>query len=128
MIEAVRGAIYRDSFLVVNYIERVCYKGRNEYLQRIAGYPVNPESLMMLFTDDKCEGAFRYSPQRQDIFSVAYSDYVQYPNFALPTAVDISAHDGQTPIRIKANFQQILFNQPQQVNISVPSRYKVLVL
>ena len=127
MIE-VRGAIYRDSFLVVNYWERVCYKGRNEYLQRIAGYPVNPESLMMLFTDDKCEGAFRNSRQRQDIFNVAYSDYVQYPQFTLPTVVDISAIHDNTPIRIKANFQQILFNQPQEVNISVPSRYKVLEL
>ena len=28
MIEAIRGAIFHDSFVVVNYIERVCYKGK----------------------------------------------------------------------------------------------------
>jgi hypothetical protein len=128
LIDVVRGAIFRDSFLVVNYVERVCYKGKNDYLQNITGYPVNPESLMLLFTADRCEKAFRYSRQQQPRFSVAYSDYVQYPQFTLPNVVDISAHDGQNPIRIKANFQQILFNQPQQVNISVPSRYRVLIL
>jgi hypothetical protein len=66
--------------------------------------------------------------QQQPLFSATYSDYEQYPRFALPTIIDISAHDGNIPIRIKANIQQIQFNQPQQVNMSIPSNYKVVVL
>ena len=166
----VRGAIYRDSFVVVSYLERVCYKGKNDYLQKITGYPVNPESLMMLFTADRCEEVYRNklnfitatgnsdkilmqgqnrsllemnintnnrtvenialynSSQRQPLFSAVYSGYEQYPQFALPTIIDISSNDGNLPIRIKANIQQILINQPQQVNLSVSSRYKVVVL
>ena len=58
-VEAVHGVIYRDSFIVVNYLERVCHKGKNDYLQRVTGFPVNPESLMMLFTADRCEEAYR---------------------------------------------------------------------
>jgi len=167
MIEAMRGAIYRDSFVVVNYLERVCYKGKNDYLQKLTGYPVNPESLMMLFTADRCEEAYRnkfnftaaggnnhqllmqgenrsllemninandrtienialYNSRQR--FSAAYSGYEQYPQFVLPTVFDISANDGENNIRIKANFQQILFNRPQEVNMSVPSRYQVVVL
>ena len=163
-----RGVIYRDSFLVVDYWNRICYKGKNDYLQRITGYPVNPESLMMLFTADRCEETYRnkfnlisatvssdkilmqgqnrsllemninssnrtienivlYNSQ-QLLFSAAYSGYEQYPQFVLPTFFDISARDGQTPIRIKANFQQILLNQRQQVNIGISSKYKVEVL
>jgi hypothetical protein len=169
-IEGVRGVIYRDSFMVVNYQERVCYRGKNEYLQKVAGYPVNPESLMMLFTADRCEDTYRNkfgfiitagssdkimmqgenrsllemnintgdhtvedialysSRQRQALFSATYGGYRQYPQFMLPTVFDISAHDGRKPIRIKASFQQILFNQPQQVNMSISSRYRVVVL
>ena len=61
-------------------------------------------------------------------FSAAYSGYEQYPQFVLPTVFDISANDGENNIKIKANFQQILFNRPQEVNMSVPSRYQVVVL
>ena len=127
LIEAMRGAIYRDSFVVVSYLERKCYKGKNDYLQKITGYPVNPETMMLLFTADRCEEAYRnINRQQQPLFSVAYSDYKPYPQFVLPTVFDISAHDGTNPIRIKANFQQILLNQPQVVNI--PSNYEVVVL
>ena len=170
LLVEMRGIIYRDSFLVVNYWDRICYKGTNDYLQRITGYPVNPESLLMLFTADQCEETWRNkfnfiisagnsdkilmqgtnrsllemnintgdrtidnitlynNQQRQPLFSATYSDYHHYPQFVLPTAFDISAHDGNTPIRIKANFQQILFDQPQTVDISIPSRYQVVVL
>jgi len=170
LIDVMRGVIYRDSFLVVNYLEGICYKGKNDYLQKVTGYPVNPESLMMLFTADRCEETYRNkfnfiatagssdkilmqgqnrsllemnintgnrtieniflynSQQRQPLFSATYSAYEQYPQFVLPTFIDISAHDGNTPIRIKASIQQILFNQPQRVNVSVSSRYKVVVL
>ena len=166
----IRGVIYRDSFIVINYWDRICYKGKNDYLQKIAGYPVNPESLLMLFTADRCEEAYRSkfnfitaigssdkilmqganrsmlemninvknhtlenmvmynSQQRQAVFSTVYSSYKQYQQFVLPTVFDIAAHDDKTPIRIKANFQQILFNQPLEVEISVPSRYQVVVL
>jgi len=165
-----RGVIYCDSFVMVNYLERVCYKGKNDYLQKITGFPVTPESLMMLFTADRCEETYRNkfnfitapgsadkvlmqganrsllemnisandqtleniilynSQQQQPLFSTAYSGYHQYPQFVMPTVFDIAAHDNKTPIQIKANFQQILFNQPQKVNISVPSRYQVVVL
>ena len=68
------------------------------------------------------------SQQRQALFSTVYSGYTQYPQFTLPTIFDISAHDGRKPVRIKANFQQVLFNQPQQVHVSIPSKYKVVVL
>ena len=170
VIEVLRGAVYRDSFVVVNYPERVCYKGRNDYLQKVTGYPVNPESLMMLFTADRCEEAYRdkfsfiiaagstdkimmqgtnrsllemninandrtienialyNSQQQQALFSATYSGYSPYQQFVLPTIFDISTHEGSKPVRIKANFQQILFNQPQPVNISIPSRYRVVVM
>ena len=170
IVEAVRGVIYRDSFFIVNYIERTCYKGKNDYLQKITGYPVNPESLMMLFTADRCEDAYRnklnfiiaagskdkimmqgknrsllemsinadnqtiedvalyHNQQRQALFGAAYGGYTQYQQFLLPTAFDISAHDETKPIRIKANFQQILLNQPQQINFTVPSKYKTVIL
>ena len=166
----IRGVIYRDSFLIVDYFNRICFKGKNDYLQKITGYPVNPESLMMLFTADRCEEIYRNklnfitaarsneqilmqgnnhsllemnmnandhtiknislynSGQQQALFSAAYSGYHQYQHYALPTIFDIAAHDDKTPIRIKANFQQVLFNQPQQVNIVVSSKYKVVVL
>jgi hypothetical protein len=172
LLVEMRGAIYRDSFVVVNYFERICYKGKNDYLQKVTGYPVNPESLMMLFTADRCEEAYRNkfnfitapgssdkvlmqginrsmlemnintdnrtienitlynTEQRQALFSASYSGYEQYPQFAMPTVFDISAYDGRNLFQIKANFQQILFNQPQQVDTSVPvtSRYQVVVL
>jgi len=160
LIEVVRGAIYRDSFILVNYLERVVYKGKNDYLQRITGFPVSPESLMMLFTADRCEEVYRnkfnfvpagrsdhqlrmqgknrsllemninasnHTTQNivmhndQQRFSVAYGAYEQFPKFILPTAFDISAID----IKMKINFQQILFNQQQEMNISVPSRFAV---
>jgi len=166
----IRGAIYRDSFIVVNYLERVCYKGKNDYLQRMTSYPVNPESLMMLFTADRCEDVWRNkfnfnitagsnnrimmqgenrsllemnlntknrmvqemvmynNQQRQPTFSVVYSGYDPFPQFVLPSVFDISAHLEENPIRIKASFREILFNQPQQVFISVPSKYEVLTL
>jgi hypothetical protein len=143
---------------------------KNEYLQKITGYPVNPQSLMMLFTADRCEDAWRNkfnftiaaesndrilmqgenrsllemslnaknrtvqemvmynSRQQQPAFSAAYSGYDPYPPFVLPTVFDISAHVAENPIRIKAVFREILFNQPQQVNISVPSKYNVITL
>ena len=59
MMEAMRGAIYRDSFVVVSYLERICYKGKNDYLQKITGYPINPETMLLLFTADRCEEAYR---------------------------------------------------------------------
>jgi len=166
----IRGAIYRDSFIVVNYFGRVCYQGKNEDLQKITGYPVNPESLMMLFTADRCEDAWRNklkytiaagsnnrilmqgenrsrlemslntknrtvqeivmynSQQRQPVFSATYSSYDPYPQFVLPTVFDISAHVEENPIRIKASFREVLFNQPKQVNIRIPSQYKVITL
>ena len=168
VVEAVRGAIYHDSFIVVNYLERICYKGRNDYLQKITGYPVSPESLLMLFTADRCEDAYRNkfsfittpadskdrilmqgkdrsllemnlnadhrvetislynSRQRQAVFSARYSDYHQYRQFTLPSGFDISAYDGNNPIHIKADFREIIFNQPQRVHI--PSRYEVVIL
>jgi len=170
MMEAIRGVVYRDSFVVVSYLDRICYKGKNDYLQKIAGYPVNPESLMMLFTADRCEEAYRNkfnftaitgknnqllmqgenrsllemninadnrtienialynSRQRQPLFSAVYGGYEQYPQFVMPTVFDISANDGVRNIRIKANFQQILFNQPQKVNMNVPSGYQRVFL
>ena len=170
IVEAIRGVIYRDSFIVVSYLDRTCYKGKNDYLQKVTGYPVNPESLLMLFTADRCQEAYRdkfnfiiaaesndkilmqgknrsllemsinavnhtigdislyNSQQRQALFSTAYSGYTQYSQFVLPTVFDISVHDEKKPIGIKANFQQILFNQPQQVHVSIPSNYKVVVL
>jgi len=129
LIDVMRGAIYRDSFIIINYVDRVCYKGKNEYLQKITGYPVNPETLLILFTADRCEKAYQYnSPQQQAVFNVTYSDYHQYPQFNLPTGFDISAYNGEIPVRIKANFREILINQPQEVNISVPSSYEVVVL
>ena len=170
LLFVLRGAIYRDSFVVVSIAERVCYKGKNDYLQKITGFPVNPESMMLLFTADRCEDTYRnklnYIPaarsseqilmqgnnrsllemnmnvnghtiknislynssQRQALFSAAYTGYQQYRQFALPTVFDIAAYDGQTSIRIKASFQQVLFNQPQRVNITVPANYKVVVL
>jgi hypothetical protein len=170
IVEAIRGAVYRDSFVIVNILERICYKGRNDYLQRVTGYPITPESLMMLFTADRCEEVYRNrfgftvaagtgdrilmqgtnrsmiemnlnandrtmegitfynNLQRQPLFSAAYGNYNRYPPFVLPTVFDISAHDGGNPIRIKADFRQILFNQSQPVNINIPTRYEVVVL
>ena len=169
MLEVMRGVVYRDSFVVVNYLKRICYKGKNDYLQKITGYPVNPKSLLMLFTADRCEETYRNqlnfaiaassndgilmqgkdrdllemslnsdnhienialynSQQRQTVFSAAYRDYRQYQPYILPTGFDISAHDDKTTVHIKANFQQILLNQPQKINISVPTKYEVVVL
>ena len=127
LIDVVRGAIYNDSFVVVNYLERTCYRGKNEYLQRITGFPVNPESLLMLFTDDKCveNTALRNSRQQ---FNVDYDGYSQYGEIALPSILNVSAHDGRNPIRIKATFQQILLDRRQQVNISIPSNIKIVEL
>ena len=166
----IRGAIYRDSFVMVNYLERTYYKGKNDYLQKITGFPVNPESLMMLFTADRCEETYRNkfnftrttgsvdkilmqgqnrsllemninagnhtiesialynSSQRQPLFNAVYGNYEQYPQFVLPTMIDISARDGNTPIQIKAEIQQVLFNQPQQMSMTLPPNYKVVVL
>ena len=140
----IRGAIYRDSFVVVNYFQREYYRGKNDYLQKVAGYPVTPASLMALFTADRCKENFRNIEMNinagdrtvKDItlnsggrrFRAVYGEYAQYPQFMLPTVFDISAHDGEKPVRIKANFREILFNQPQEVKISVPSRYKLVIL
>jgi len=168
IVDVIRGAIYRDSFIVINYLERVCYQGKNDYLQRFTGYPVNPESLMMLFTADQCQDVWRNrlnffimagrknqilmqgenrsllemhvdaqnqtiqkitmygNQQQQPTFSAVYSEYNPFSQFVLPTVFDISAHLVENPIRIKASFREILFNQPQQVFISVPSKYEVL--
>ena len=59
LVEVLRGVIYRDSFAIINRLERICYKGSNDYLQRITGYPVNPDGLMLLLTADRCEATFR---------------------------------------------------------------------
>jgi hypothetical protein len=172
MIEAVRGAIYRDSFVVVSYIERVYYTGRNDFLQRITGFPINPESLLMLFTADRCENVYRNkfnfeitalnrgdrilmhdqnrnvieltinhdeqtienitmsnNQQRQPLFSAAYSGYEQHEQFKLPTSLNISINDGAAPIRVRANYQQILLNQPMPpININIPSSFRLVVL
>lgn len=169
-IEAVRGIIYRDSFVVINYVERICYRGKNEYLQRIAGYPINPESLTIIFTADRCEDTYRnklnftvasagnekivmqgknqsrleinISHSRQTVenitlynnrehrerFSVAYGGYQQAPQFSAPTLFDVAANDGKKTVRIKADFRQILFDQPQQAHIRVPSNYRTVLL
>ena len=127
LIDVVRGAIYRDSFVVINTLERICYRGKNEYLQNITGFPVNPESLMMLFTADQCEANIALHSNRQQI-SVIYDDYNQYGQFALPTVLDISASDGINRIRVKANFQQIMLNRQEQVNISIPANYRIIDL
>jgi hypothetical protein len=59
LIEVFRGVIERDSFAVLNRLERVCYKGSNSYLSRMCGYPVTPKSLCLLFTAERCEKAYR---------------------------------------------------------------------
>ena len=169
LLVEIRGVIYRDSFVVVNYWERVCYKGNNDYLQKMTGYPVNPQTLLILFTADRCEEAYRNkfgfpiiagsndrilmqgknrsrlemtlnsdsrienialynNLQRQALFNAAYSDYRQYPPYNLPSGFDISANDGKNTVRIKTHFPQILLNQPQQINFSVPTKYKLVVL
>ena len=61
LIEVLHGAIYRDSFVVVNYLERTCYEGKNDYLRQITGFPVSPKSLLMLLTADHCEETYRNS-------------------------------------------------------------------
>lgn len=169
LLVEIRGAIYRDSFVVVNYWERICYKGKNDYLQKMTGYPVNPQSLLMLFTADRCEETYRdkfgfaiaagsndrilmqgknrnrlemtlnsdnrvenialyHTRQRQAIFNAAYSDYRQYRPYSLPAGFNISANDGENTVRIKTHFQQILLNQPSQINFSVPTKYELIVL
>jgi hypothetical protein len=55
MVEIFRGVIDKDSFAVINRMDRICYKGSNRYLSRMVGYPVNPEMLYLLFTADRCE-------------------------------------------------------------------------
>jgi hypothetical protein len=59
LVELLRGAIYRDSFVVVNYLERVCYTGSNDYLRKQTGFPVNPATIMSLLTADRCEDTYR---------------------------------------------------------------------
>ncbi len=59
LMEVTRGVIYRDSFAVINRPERICFKGKNDYLSRFVGYPVTPETLLMLFTADRCEDFYR---------------------------------------------------------------------
>ena len=127
LIDVVRGAIYNDSFVVINLLERTCYTGKNEYLERIVGFPVNPESLLMLFTDDKCD-ANQATKSRRQQFSVAYDDYNQFGQISLPAILNVAAQDGSNQIRIKATFQQILLDNRQQVNITIPSSYKIVVL
>ncbi|MDR2037023.1 MAG: DUF4292 domain-containing protein [Bacteroidales bacterium] len=55
LVEIFRGVVYKDSFAVISILERTCYKGSNQYLSRMAGYPVTPEIIYMLFTGDRCE-------------------------------------------------------------------------
>ena len=125
LVEVVRGAIYRDSFVVVNIIDRTCFMGKNDYLEKITGYPVNPQSIMRLLTADKCEDTYR---KINPLFRVEYGSFNKYPQWELPTIVNISASDGINSIRIRANFQQILFDTKEQMNINIPSSYKVIVL
>jgi hypothetical protein len=118
LIDVVRGAIYQDRFVVVNYLERVYYTGSNTFLQSIAGFPVNPQSLMEIFTDDSPE------LNRLTMFNVVYDNYNQSERFDLPTFISISAQHDTTPIRIRANLGQIVLNQPQQINLNIPSNYR----
>ena len=120
-----RGAIYRDSFVVINFLERTCYTGKNDYLEKITGYPVNPQSIMRLLTADKCENTYR---RINPSFKVDYSGFNKYPRWELPSIVNISASDGENNIRIRANFQQILFDTSEKISINVPSSYKVVEL
>ncbi|MDR3094539.1 MAG: DUF4292 domain-containing protein [Bacteroidales bacterium] len=59
LVEVFRGVVKRDSFAVISHLERVCYRGSNNYLSRMCGYPVNPQSLYLLFTANRCEQAYR---------------------------------------------------------------------
>ncbi|MDR0386215.1 MAG: DUF4292 domain-containing protein [Prevotellaceae bacterium] len=59
MVEIIRGVIYRDSFAIINRMERICYRGKTEYLNNYAGITVTPESLFLLFTADRCEKIYR---------------------------------------------------------------------
>jgi hypothetical protein len=170
MVEVFRGVVFRDSFAIINRLERICYKGHNDYLGRMAGYPVNPEVLFRLFTADRCEDMYReqfgfsirsgndhhtmimqgerhsiemninpdnrtiesitaYDPlQKRAGFRIKYSQYQQYRQFLLPGAFDISATGGAASIGVNAVFQDMAFNQPQQVNFSIPRGYTVVEL
>ena len=170
MVEVMRGVIYRDSFAVINRQERICFKGKNEYLSRFTGFPVTPETLLMLFTADRCEDIYKnklgfritetdnnkvvmqarngntlemkidddnrtvqsialHSRYRnQTVFGAEYGKYRQHGQLMLPKSFEITATDGKTPVKININFRQILFDQSQKINFSIPSGYKVIVL
>jgi predicted P-loop ATPase/GTPase len=94
----------------------------------MTGYPVNPRTLLAMFTDDRCKDIFPNKPVAGKNFNVAYGDYSRFERFEIPTAFDIRASDGKNSIRIKANFEQILFEAPEQINMNVPSNYKIIIL
>ena len=169
LLAEVRGVIYRDNFIVVSYLERIIYRGNNDFLQRLMGFRVSPESLMALFTADRCEEVFdsalgftvdtknndRITMEGDNfsflemfintsngtienitietfshqLYNVDYSGYNNFGLYNLPTVIDISANDGSRSIfKMTANFQQIALNQQEDINMNIPSNYRVVVL
>ncbi len=163
-VEMVRGVIYHDSFAIINRWDRICFKGNNQYLSNLTGYPINPEILFLLFTADRCEEAYKeklgfrvtsgqtsqvmvlgsnrstlemkFNPEnsttesitsykQQTGFKATYGQYQQFQQFLLPTVLDISASGGGSNIQINTTYQEILFDQPQSINFSIPSGYQI---
>ncbi|GHT24996.1 hypothetical protein FACS189430_10930 [Bacteroidia bacterium] len=164
LVEVFRGVIKRDSFAVISPLERVCYKGSNDYLSRMCGYPVNPKSLYLLFTANRCEQAYRdmgfgvtaanrrillsNHPNSLELYldehnrhiekitvigaaagsGVSYSDYRQWSDWLLPSAIDISFRMKNSDFKINAVMQDFQFNTPQSVNFKIPSGYSIINL
>ena len=128
LIDVVRGIIYRDSFVVVNYLERTVFKGKNEFLENMVGFQVNPKSLLMLLTDDDCWNKYFYDNRRGQRFRVDYDAYRQYSQFELPTVINISANDGRNNFRVRADFRQLTLDTHEDIHLNVPANYRVVVL
>ena len=128
LIDVLRGAIYNNSFVVINYLERTVYRGSNDFLQNIVGFPVNPKTLLMLLTDDECGSRFINPNSSRHPFRVDYDTYRPFGEFELPTLLNISAGDGSNNFRVRADFRQIVLNVPEQFQISIPANYRVVVL
>ena len=128
LIDVMRGAIYNNSFVIVNYLERTVYKGKNDFLQNIAGFPVNPKTLLLLLTNDECGSKIINTNSSRHPFKVDYDAYRQFDKFELPTLLNISASDGRNNFRIRADLRQIALNAPEQFQINVPANYKIVVL
>jgi len=128
LIDVVRGAIYRDSFVVVNFLERTVYKGKNSFLQNMVGFPVNPKSLLILMTDDNCGVKYLNLDQNRHPFRITYNEYKQYEQFELPTLLNISVSDGGNSLRIRADLRQIELNTHVLANVTAPPNYRVVVL